>query len=102
MRPPLMAEFMGCDEVGEVDISRLHHALDETDGFRVRNRVSERLREGAVAGKFEDSELRKLIRAEDAVVVVEAGARTGEHVIEVIGMVRIVVDLKRNIAVRAM
>ena len=55
--PPLVAELMGGDKVGEVDVGGLHDAADEADAFRIRNGVGEGLGESAVAGKLEDAVL---------------------------------------------
>ena len=49
VRPPLMAELVRGDEVGEVDIGGLLDAADEADAFGERNGVGKGLREGAVA-----------------------------------------------------
>ena len=67
MGPPLVAEFVGGDEVGEVDVGRLLDAFDEADAFGVRNGVGKRLGEGAIAGKLEDAVLGELVGAVDRV-----------------------------------
>ena len=60
MRPPLMAELMRGDEVGEVDIGGLLDAADEADAFGERDGVGKGLREGAVARELEDAVLAEL------------------------------------------
>ena len=97
--PPLVAEFVSGDEVGEVDVGRLQDAADEADAFGVRNGVGEGLGESAVARKLEDAVLRELVGAVDALIVVEAGAGAGEHVVDVVGVGGIVVDLEGDVAV---
>ena len=97
--PPLVAKFVRGDEVGEVDVGGLHHAADEADAFGVWNGVGKGLGEGAVAGKLEDAVLVELVGTVDALIVVEAGAGAGEHVVDVVGVGGIVVDLERDIAV---
>ena len=100
MPPPLVTELVGGDEVGEVDVGGLEHAADEADAFGEGNGVGKGLGEGAVARKLEDAVLRELIGTEDALIVVESGARAGEHVVDVVGVRGIVVDLEGNVAVR--
>ena len=55
----------------------------------------------AVAGKLEDAVLGELVRAVDALIVVESGAGTGEHVVEVVGVRGVVVNLEGDVAVGA-
>ena len=98
--PPLVAEFMGGDEVSEVDIGRLFDALDEADRLGVWDGVGEGLGERAVARKLEDAVLGELVGAVDALIVVEAGAGAGQHVVDVVGMRGVVVDLEGDVAVR--
>ena len=100
MRPPLVAEFMRGDEVGEVDVGGLLDAADEADAFGVRNGVGKGLREGAVARKLEDAVLLELVGAVVALVVVEAGPGAGDHVVDVVGVRGVVVDLEGDVAVR--
>jgi hypothetical protein len=76
--PPLMAKFVGGDEVGVVDVSGLQYATDKTDALGVRNGVCEGLGESAVARIFHDAVLSELIGTEDPLIVVEAGARARE------------------------
>ena len=92
--PPLVAEFVGGHKIGEVDVGWLDDAADEADALRVRNRVGKRLGEGAVAGKLEDAVLLELVGAEGLLIVVEAGAGTGQHVVDVVGVRGIVVHLE--------
>src|ERR1700722_7852164 len=99
MRPPLMAEFVSGDEVGKVDVGGLEHASDEADAFRVRNSVREGLREYTVAWEFVDTELLELVRAIDALIVVESVAGAGEHAIDVESVGGIVVHLERDVVI---
>src|ERR1700733_14102254 len=102
MSPPLVAELVRGDEVGKVDVSRFEHPADEANAFRVRNRVGKRLREVPVARELVDAELRELVRTVDAPIIIQSSASAGEHVVDVVGVRRIVVDLERNIAVGSM
>ena len=86
MCPPLMAELMCCDKVGEVDVGGLLQAADEADAFRERNGVGKGLREAAVAGELQDAVLAELKGAEVLLVVSEAGLGGGDHVVDVVGV----------------
>ena len=66
VRPPLVAELMRGDEVGEVDVGGLFEPADEADAFGERNGVGKRLRESAVARKLQNAELRELEGTEDS------------------------------------
>src|SRR5271157_3274477 len=81
-------------------MSVLLHPADESNAFRERDGVRKGLREGAVTRKLEDSVLRKLVRAVDALIVVEPGAGSREHVIDVVGVRRVVRDLQSYVAIR--
>ena len=74
MAPPLVAELMRGDEVGQVHIVLVGHTADEADAFREGHRVGERLREAAVARELHDAVLRELVRAVVGLVVVQPGA----------------------------
>ncbi len=81
------------DEVGEVDVGGLLLAADEADAFGEGNGVGERLREASVAWEFEDAVLAELEGAEVLFVVRETGFGCGDHVVDVVGVSRCVVDL---------
>ena len=100
MTPPLVGKLMGSHKVGKVDVGWFHDSTDETNAFRVGNRVGEGLGETAIARKLVDAVLRELVRAVDALIVVESGAGAGEHIVYVVGVRGIVVDLEGNIAAR--
>ena len=102
MAPPLVGELMCGDEVGEVDVVGLLYAADEADAFRERDGVGEGLGEVAVARELEDAELVELVGAVVFLVVGEAGLGGGDHVIDVVGVVRVVVDLDVDGAVDAL
>src|ERR1700685_2917151 len=98
MGPPLMAEFMRRNEVGEVDVGGFLNSADEADRFRVGNGVGKGLREGAVAGKLENAELREMEGTIDGLIVVEPRARAGQHVVEIVSVRRIVIQLERDVS----
>src|SRR6202020_3060331 len=82
MGPPLMAEFMRSNEVGEVDVGGFLNSADEADRFRVGNGIGKGLREGAVAGKLEDAELRELEGTVDGLVEIKPSGEAAQNVSE--------------------
>ena len=63
--------------------------------------LGKRLREVAVARELHDAVLRELVGAEMRLIIVQAGARRGQHIVEVEGVRRVVVDLEVHRAVGA-
>ncbi len=80
MRPPLMPELVGGHKIGEIDVGGLLHALDKADALGKRNSVGKGLREGAVAGEFENAVLPELEGTESFLVKRETRLRGGDHV----------------------
>src|ERR1700693_1271695 len=99
MRPPLVSQLVSGYKVSNVNVGRLEDAADEADTFRIRDRIAERLGEAAVARKLHDAELAELVAAEDALIVVQPGARAGQHIVDVISVRGIVIDLQRHVTV---
>src|SRR3984957_2011762 len=98
MGPPLMAVFMRSNQVGEFDVGGFLNSADEADRFRVGNGIGKGLREGAVAGKLEDAELRELEGTVDALIVIKPRAGAGQHVVEIVGVRGMVIQLERDIS----
>src|ERR1700678_4051456 len=87
---------MGSYKIGQVDILLgIDHAADKAK-FGEGYGVGERLREQAVAGKLEDSELAELIRTKILLVVSQAGFAGGDHVVDIVGVRRRGVDFDPN------
>src|ERR1700678_3032841 len=94
-----MAELVSGDEVSEVNVGGLDDAADESDAFGIRNCVGKRLGECAVARKFENAVLRELVGTVNTLIVVESGARAGEHVVDVVRVSGVVINLKADVTV---
>src|SRR6185437_5393266 len=101
MAPPLMAQLVCGDEIRQVHIVLVQHAADETDSLGKWHGIRKRLREPTIAWKFHDAILRELVRAVMGLVIIEPGATGGQHVIDIVGVRRIVIDFKIHGAVRA-
>lgn len=79
-------------EVGQVHIGRLLYATDEADRFREGDSAREGLCKAAVARELLEAILRELVRAEIVRIVLQAGLAGRDHLIHVVGMVRVIVD----------
>src|ERR1039457_2349875 len=94
MTPPLVGKFMCGYKPGQVDVFRSRKPADETDLFRVGNRVGKRLGKGAVAGKLDDAVLVELIWSVVVCVVIQARLGRLHHLVYIVGVGGQVIDLQ--------
>ena len=92
--PPLMTELVGGDEVGVVDVLLgILDAADEAEGLGEGDGVGKGLSELAVTGVLDDAVLRELEGAVVCLVVVQAFLGGVDHLVDIVGVLRVVVDL---------
>src|SRR5664279_1138868 len=101
MAPPLVAKLVRGYKVRQINVILVLHAADKTDSFGVGNRIGEGLCKLAVPRKFKNPILRELIWTEVCLEIIETGARTCKHGVDVVGMRGVIIDFEIHRAVRA-
>ena len=91
-----MREFVSGDEISEVDVVLLLDALDETDALRIRHGIGKRLRKTAIAWKFHDAQLLKLVGTEVGLEIIQSRFAGRKHVVQVVFVPRNVINLQSD------
>src|ERR1700677_1177938 len=82
------------DKPSVIDVVGPLEAPNEPDRFRIRDGVGKGLGEAAITWKLDNPELVELIRAVILRVIIQARFRCAEHLVQVVGVRRKIINLQ--------
>src|SRR5580704_483667 len=97
MAPPLVRQLVRRNEIQQIDIVGLLHALDETDVFGIGHGVGKRLGELAVSRKFKDAKLVELVFSKIPLAIVQASFGGIHHLIQVEFVAGLVINFELHV-----